>query len=158
MEKKIKSKQSFDVWNNQKQKIHHENRELFFHEGEIRWVSLGKNIGTEIVGKGSTFSRPVLILRKVFKHSCLVIPLTSQEKNGSYYFKFEDSKGKKFYALLTQIRYIDGKRILGKISYISNQTHLNIQEAFIAIIKNIPYSCSCMSRGGFKEQQCIYII
>ena len=34
------------------------------HEGEIWWVRLGVNVGYEIDGKSSDFSRPVIIIKK----------------------------------------------------------------------------------------------
>ena len=129
----------FNHWHERKKAIHFdEELQPFFREGEIRWAAIGQNIGTEIFGKGTTFSRHVLILRKVYGHSCLAIPLTSQKKEGSYYHQFTDHKGKTYYALLTQIRYVDGRRILGKMSFVEPEIFTEVQEAFFAMIKNIP--------------------
>jgi len=35
-----------------------------FKEREIWWISAGQNIGTELYGKGSDFSRPVIVIKK----------------------------------------------------------------------------------------------
>jgi mRNA interferase MazF len=125
----------FDLWNKQKKSIQTKNIRPFFREGEIRWIYFGKNIGTETLGKGSSFSRPALIFKKLYKHSCLVFPLTTQVKKGNYYFSFQDNK-KSFHTIIfSQIRYIDGKRVREKISFISPQIFIDIQNSFLDFIK-----------------------
>jgi len=68
----------------------------------------------------------------------MVIPLTSQEKNGSYYFSFLDNTKNKSWAIVSQMRYIDGSRIGEKVGYISKKTFKNIEDGLIDFIKNIP--------------------
>lgn len=68
----------------------------------------------------------------------MVIPLTSQEKNGSYYFSFLDNTKNKSWAIFSQMRYIDGSRIGEKVGYISKKTFKNIEDGLIDFIKNIP--------------------
>ena len=101
--------QDFEDWNIQKQTVHFSGKSTFFRSGEVRWAYLGKNIGTESVEKGQAFARPVLILKKVFENAAIVIPLSSQEKEGSYYFTFTTRKCTEHCALLAQVRYLDGK-------------------------------------------------
>lgn len=134
-------KQQYDRWNIQKQDIHASDIYPYFREAEIRWAFLGKNIGTETFGKGQAFARPVLILKKVYGNSAIVLPLTSQERVGDYYFSFLDTKGKKHCALLAQVRYIDGKRIMGKVASVSQKTFKELQEKYCDLIKNIPTYC-----------------
>ena len=57
----------FDDWNIIKKDVHSsdKNKSLFFNEKEVWWVTIGINIGLEIYGKGSSFTRPVLILKKL---------------------------------------------------------------------------------------------
>ena len=130
----------FEKWNQQKQNIHFNDIYPFFREGEIRWVYFGKNIGTETFGKGQAFARPVLIFQKLYKHSCLAIPLTSKSKTGSYYFNFSDHKKKQFCAIFSQIRYLDGKRIHEKLSFVNSKVFAEIKEAFLCFIKKSPRS------------------
>jgi len=89
--------------------------------GQICWVYLGQNIGSETFGKGRSFRRPALIISVLFSQSAIVIPLTSKKKEGFLYHSFVDSEGTVQYALLYQIKYIDGKRIQEKISTISKK-------------------------------------
>jgi mRNA interferase MazF len=105
----------FDIWNSHKKRVHSKGKRIYFCEGDIRWVYLGKNVGTEIIGKGAVFFRPVLILKKVFGHSAIVLPLSTQIKTGSYYYECISQKGIIHYANLAQVKYLDGKRIRSKI-------------------------------------------
>src|SRR5436309_13441779 len=72
----------FDRWNKVKKAINatDEQGRLYFHEGDIWWVHLGVNVGYEIDGKSSDFSRPVIILRKYNQYSFLALPLTTNAK------------------------------------------------------------------------------
>lgn len=82
---------------------------------EIRWCSIGQNIGYEINGKGQIFTRPVIILKKVSPHTVLVVPTTSKVKLGSWYMSL-DFKEQKQSVCINQIRIIDTRR-LGKIIF-----------------------------------------
>ena len=127
--------ENFEKWNKQKQEIYKSGKYIHYKEGEIRWVYMGQNIKSEIVGKGDGFSRPVLVFKKVYGHSCIAIPLTSQDKIGSYHYTFDGASRKKYCAVFTQIRYIDGTRIREKIDYVSLNKFKEIESAFIEFIK-----------------------
>ena len=83
------------LWNNQSKVV--------FKQGDIWWCSLGMNVGEEMFGKGAKFTRPVLIFRKCTSNSFLGLPLTTQEKQGSWYAKIT-FHGKKNWAMLNQER------------------------------------------------------
>ena len=125
----------FNIWNEKKKQINKTENHPHFFTAQIWWVQFGKNIVTEITGKGADFLRPAIILQKVYKNACLVIPLTSQQKNGDYYFNFCDSSGKKQCAKLVQIRYIDARRLKYKLSNISAKDFENLKYDFMNIIK-----------------------
>jgi mRNA interferase MazF len=57
-----------------------EEARLFYREGEVWWVRLGKNIGYEMNGKDREFTRPVIILKKYNQYSFLAAPLTTAVK------------------------------------------------------------------------------
>lgn len=107
--------QEFETWNKLKQKIHKKKKLIFAKEGEIYWISFGKNIGSEAVGKGDVFSRPGVIIKELYK-GYIVLPLTTTIREGSYFFNFQDSKGIMQSAILSQIKFVDIKRIKGHIS------------------------------------------
>src|ERR1017187_10345231 len=72
----------FDRWNRIKKATDaaDEAARLYFREGEIWWVRLGKNIGYETDGKSREFTRPVIILKKYNQYSFLALPLTTASK------------------------------------------------------------------------------
>jgi PemK-like, MazF-like toxin of type II toxin-antitoxin system len=67
----------FDAWNIQKQAIHAAARWPIFREGQVWWCALGVNVGSEVYGKGPQRTRPVIVLRKLSRESCIVVPVTS---------------------------------------------------------------------------------
>lgn len=109
----------FIKWMQLKERI--DVRETFYRslgEGDIWWCLLGENVGSEINGKGDEFIRPVVILKKFSRTTILVVPLTSNERVGSWFVPFS-YRGRKENAVLNQIRIISVKRLtyrMGKIS------------------------------------------
>src|SRR3989344_1315008 len=71
----------YDDWNKLKKSLSTKKSNVFFHEREIWFCSLGKNIGYEEDGKNELFERPILIIRKFNNSIFLAIPLTSSKKN-----------------------------------------------------------------------------
>lgn len=114
-------------WNIQKIDINRGDKNLFFHEREIWFASLGINIGFEQNGKGSNFLRPVLVI-KMFNNKVLwCVPLTRRCKEGMYYFHFK-LNGKTSVAILSQIKFIDSKRLQYKIGDIEKTDFTLIKE------------------------------
>ncbi len=70
-------KREFRDWIEVKIDVHGRNIARSFSEGEIWWCAVGKNVGVEINGKGRTFARPMIIMRKLNRHSFMAVPLTS---------------------------------------------------------------------------------
>lgn len=107
----------FDSWNTVKKRIQREKRKVYFRSGEIRWCTIGVNLGSEIDGKGDSFTRPVLILHVIGSKLALVAPLTTKDKTVPGYFSF-DFQDKKHTLCINQIKIISSKRLLkrkGKI-------------------------------------------
>ena len=122
----MEHKKDFNKWHKLKAELEeneHPNRdELFFHEREIWWASIGVNVGHEQDGKNINFERPILILKKFNRDICWIIPLTSKNKeNQKYYYKikdkFSETNDSDSVAILTQIKLISSKRLLRKIDY-----------------------------------------
>lgn len=124
----------FEGWNKVKQKIDNEHELPLFNEREIWWCSVGVNVGFEIFGKGGSYTRPVLVLRKYGSHSFLGIPLTSKPKKaGAYYhpIRCNEVDG---YALLGQFRIMDSKRLIEIIGKIGKKQHNTIKEGVRRLI------------------------
>jgi mRNA interferase MazF len=125
----------FKDWHKAKKEIHNSKERHFYHEREVRWCSLGENIGFETDGKGVQYTRPVLILKGFSKEVCLCLPLTTVIKTGKYYHKIilEDRIDRN--VILSQIRLIDTKRLKGPIGIVDEIQFKAIKQAFIKLIQ-----------------------
>ena len=117
-----------------KEKIHFSSSAPKINEGDIWWCGFGENVGIEINGKSSRFSRPVLIMKKLSQKGFMGVPLTSQEKTGSWYAKFE-FLGKNEYAALCQARVMSTSRLYSKIGQIPKADLEIVKKAFHELYK-----------------------
>ena len=124
----------FHEWGDLKEKLHFNARAPRILEGEVWWCSFGENVGVEINGKSARFTRPVLIMRKLSKFGFMGIPLTSQEKTGSWYVKFE-FLGKSEYAAVCQARVMSVSRLHSKIGQIPKSDLGLAKKAFHELCK-----------------------
>src|SRR5262249_38516740 len=99
----------FDTWNERKKKLHNEKKNVFFHEREIWWCSLGLNIGYEQDGANELFERPVLVVKKFNRDVLWVLPLTRTDKKNCYYFPISVGEESSV-VILSQLRLISSKR------------------------------------------------
>lgn len=125
----------FDEWNWRKKRIDTSKLWPYFSVGEIWAASLGQNISSETQGKGSDFLRPVLVLKKLSIDGLLVIPLSTKDRKGDYFFLFSDSNGVKQYTLLAQIRYLDARRLKYRKSKIESKDYKQLIYQLIKLIK-----------------------
>ena len=107
----------YDKWNQLKKSLSIKESTIFFHEREIWYCSLGKNIGYEEDGKNELFERPVLVIRKFNNEIFLAIPLTSSKKDNNYYYQYK-LNNKTYAGILSQIRLLDCRRLSRKIGMI----------------------------------------
>lgn len=121
----------FKKWHSIKEHLHERKSEVFFHEREIWWCSLGVNIGYEQDGTGEDFQRPVVILKKFNLDACLVVPLTTTQKKGKYYFVVGELEGKNATAILSQVRFIDRKRLANKVGFLGEDIFNRLFEAVV---------------------------
>ena len=123
----------FDEWNEVKQKVEKKEKISIPKEREVYWASIGENIGFEQNGKSELFTRPVLVLKRFTKNMFFGIPLSSQIKQGSFFYDFE-LDGEKSNALLVQARIYDTKRLEKKIGMISKEDFQNLKKKFGELI------------------------
>ena len=109
----------FQNWHRIKKELHETDKsKLFFNEREVWWCHLGVNIGYEQDGRGNDYQRPVVILKQFNLDVCVVVPLTTTDKTGKFYFPIGLIDGREAKAVLSQIRLIDRKRLTNKIDVI----------------------------------------
>jgi len=123
----------FDEWNVRKKEISEKNPN-FYHKREIRWCSLGLNIGFEQDGTSLEYSRPVLIIRGFSRHVCLIVPLTTSTKKNLYHFDVGIINNKKAFAILSQVRLIDTKRLQDRLGVIDRDKFEEIRKALKDLI------------------------
>jgi mRNA interferase MazF len=123
----------FDRWNEQKKKADFTPQRPFFKECEVWWCSLGVNIGDEQDGKGASFTRPVLVLRKFNRNIFMGVPLSTQMKDNQFYHRIH-FKGIEQSVLLSQMRLFDAKRFHIKMGELSRSEVATIKEKLKNII------------------------
>ena len=124
----------FDGWNENKKRIHGDARNRLYHEREIWWCALGLNVGFEQDGSGRAHERPVLILKGFSGQVCLVLPLTTSAKKNPYHVFLGRVRGKESFAIISQVRLIDTKRLINKVGFISRESFDAIRKAVKAYL------------------------
>jgi mRNA interferase MazF len=124
-------KKDFWAWHSKKEQIDAERGVALFHEREVWWCTLGTNIGFEQNGSSELFTRPVVILSKFNLDACLIVPLTAKPKNGKYYFSVGDVSGRDAVAVLSQIRFVDRRRLALKIATMNRDTFQLLTKAVV---------------------------
>lgn len=129
----------FNEWNVQKKKINKQKQKVFFKERDVFYVQLGKNIGYEQDGKNFDFARPVIILRKFSNDVFLCVPLITKVKDNQFYFRFifDDKENR---AILSQIRFLDAKRLVNKKGVISKLDFNNLKRKISKLLKFADFS------------------
>ena len=124
----------FDKWNKTQIVLNGIEKVPYFREGEIWICFLGLNIGFEQDGKGNNFERPVVIVKKFNNEVCLIIPLSTTDRRGEYYFVFMFDLNTTSVAILSQIRFIDGRRLDHKIGQMKKEDFINMIEKLKALL------------------------
>lgn len=107
----------FDSWNVCKKTLH-QHKPPLFSEAQVWWCRLGANVGDEQDGKGESFLRPVLVVRKFSRNVFVGVPLSTKLKENRFYGRVR-FKGKEQSVLLSQIRLLDARRLqslMGKLT------------------------------------------
>jgi mRNA-degrading endonuclease toxin of MazEF toxin-antitoxin module len=126
----------FNNWNIEKQNLERNKRsELIFHAREIWWCSIGVNLGDEQDGKNRLYERPVLVLRKFNNKVAWILPMTTKNKIGDYYYQLEHD-GNVSSVILSQLKLVSVKRFRRLIRQISQYQFALIQDKVINLIRS----------------------
>lgn len=123
----------YDKWNNKKKNI--KDIDILVRERDIWWCKIGKNIGQEQDGVGDNFSRPVLILKKLDSKTCIVLPLTTKENVGSWFYELYDVNNGKTWVMLNQIRLISVNRLYYYLYSLDIENFNKIKERLASLLK-----------------------
>lgn len=125
---------NFDQWNTEKQKLETKTQKYLFKNGDVWWMSIGINIGSESCGKGKTSRRPVLVLRKLSSNSFIGLPLTTKEKQGSWFCDITiDSQVQ--HVLLYQIRMFHTSRFQRRLTTLDDGDFNRVKEKLEALLE-----------------------
>jgi len=117
-------------WCKLKVALRNKQDKVVFKQGDIWWCSLGMNLGEEMFGKGTRFTRPILIYRKFIGKSFLGLPITKQEKKGSWYVEIT-IHGEKRWIMLNQARALDKKRLTNRMGALDGADLKKVRERFL---------------------------
>ena len=123
----------FRAWHALKTELQNNPYRRFFAEREIWICSIGLNIGHEEDGKNERFLRPVVVFKKISSDEFWGIPLTSSERKEPFRYCFEFN-GKTTTAILSQIRLLDGKRLLRRSGMMSEKAFFEMAKEFKRLI------------------------
>ena len=123
----------FDIWNEKKQKLDANKRSLLFKEGEVWWCSLGINVGEEVYGKGKEFTRPVIILKKLSSNTCIILPLTTKKRKGTWYF-FLNVQKQDQWVMMNQIRSISANRLIKREDSLQNEVFIKLKKSVAQLL------------------------
>lgn len=123
----------FHDWAKFKPLIHFAEREIYFRERQIWWVSIGQNIGSEQNGKHGNFERPVIILKKFNAQTFLGIPISTKIKEGAHRHIFINN-GARFSANLSQMRVMSSKRLLRSVANMPIADYEHIKQMYRKMI------------------------
>jgi mRNA interferase MazF len=116
-------------WNERQQFLQGKQNLALFHDRELWWCSIGINVGHEENGKGERFARPIVIFKKFSSKTLWGIPVTTQNNTSPFYVAITIGDDRKRWAIVSQMRFFDSRRLLGKIGTISIIDYHFIQKA-----------------------------
>ncbi len=120
-------KKDFDNWNVKKKTLNERKDDFLFNTGEIWWCSVGLNVATESCGKGKDYQRPVLVIKKLSHTNFIGIPLSTQEKTGTWFIDITVHHEKRF-ALLYQVRMFSVNRFQRRLATLDNNDFSRVKE------------------------------
>lgn len=123
----------FDSWNTRKKELNKE-QSNFYRERDIRWCSLGINIGFEQDGTSEKYRRPVLIIKGFSLQVCLIVPLTTSTKENLYHISIGIIEDKEAFVILSQIRLIDTRRLHDRLAILGQEKFKEIRKAIRNLI------------------------
>lgn len=128
---------NFNDWNKLKIKIDKIGNFPHPKVGKIWWCKIGVNVGSEILGKGREFTRPVFVINDDGNESCICVPLSSKLKVSKYSCVINTVDGKVHTASVYQIKNIDKRRFKAKIYELDRNEYLKVRDCYLEVFKNL---------------------
>ncbi len=124
----------FDQWNILKKKVNAQKGNVFVRPREVWYAHIWVNVGNEEDGKGTTFQRPVLVIKKV-GNLFFVAPLTTKGRDSIFYYTFPHE----YFScisrvILSQAKMVDKKRLTDKLFVVDTDHFICIKEKLKALL------------------------
>jgi len=75
------------------------------------------------------------VIKGFNKKVCLIVPLTTKLKENKFHYDIGSIAGKRACAILSQIRLVDTKRFINKISFVNNKRLFKLKRAIWKLIR-----------------------
>ena len=121
-------RKDYRKWLDIKRKLDSSAGSIYVRAGEIRWVAIGVNVGSEIDGKGASFTRPCLVLHVIGNSLALVVPFTSQKKLNKQFYHHVELEHFSSYLCLSQMRVVSQQRMFKRIKKVPAQQFSDLRE------------------------------
>lgn len=128
----------FVGWAKVATEIERRERGGLYKPGAIYWCHLGVGIGSEIVGKGRGFTRPVLVLARLDDNLVFIVPITTKDKQGGHYVEIVVN-GAIENVILYQSTIVDVKRLGAFIDEVMPETLTEIRRRYSKFVKRLLY-------------------
>lgn len=86
------------------------------------------NVGYEQDGTGERFDRPVIVIRGFNECVFFGVALTGRKRIGKYYLPIGRIEDREASVILSQVRLIDTKRLVRKITMLDERTFGKLKE------------------------------
>ena len=123
----------FKEWMGIKERLHNRARIPHVSVGDIWWCSIGENVGVEIDGKSSLYSRPVIVFAKFGRYGFWGIPTTTAEHSGSWYVRI-NFQGRFEYVALAQARFFSVSRLYRRMGTIDECDMQKLRDGFRSLL------------------------
>ncbi len=120
---------NFKEWGEQKELTENKEINRWCQPRDIWWCKMGVNIGYEEDGKGEHFLRPVVVLKNFGINTALVVALTTSKKKNRFHFAINSFDGESSFAIISQIKLIDTKRLVEKKGKVEKGVFENLEQA-----------------------------
>lgn len=138
----MSSEKAFRAWGEYQEQLESSARpRRALHEGTVWRCAIGTNIGHEIDGKSKRFWRPVVIMRVLDPNFVITVPLTSKRQNRPYHEHIPVTvKDRTSYAVVTQIRGFDTRRLQQYIAKLDTDDFQSVQVKVLDLLSTAPYT------------------
>lgn len=146
--------QDYDRWNNIVKHLEVKGKPYRVKAGEVHWVGLGKNLGSEIDGKGKRYARPMIVIKTINHNAFIGLPLTTKPHFWPGFLRVQFCDQEEF-VILQQIRICSTKRVYNRMGRLDAATFNEIRKSlseYLELDSELEESDFTAPAGPVKER------